>query len=177
MFELPTVPDLKRLPRRALAAYLIRCVRRIQPFYDSSDQLCPAEREELFKQVELLITMAERFAAGDDSLLALDTQVIATKGTKCVLGADWGAAKVVANVATTAAMIAGKTDESFLGSVHAAVTSISEVDSSVEVAAVIDYRKLLELISGIYPDLGDPIAPTETGPLGPLWPNGLLPNG
>jgi hypothetical protein len=35
-----------------------------------------------------------------------------------------------------------------------------------------DFKKLISLNLGIYPEVGNPIDPSENGPLGSLWPNG-----
>ena len=40
------------------------------------------------------------------------------------------------------------------------------------IAAGEDYKKLLELRLGEYPEAGQPIDPSPEGPLGPLWPGG-----
>ena len=42
--------------------------------------------------------------------------------------------------------------------------------AAVSAAARADYDRLLSLNLGTYPDPGQPIDPTETGPLGSLWP-------
>jgi hypothetical protein len=41
------------------------------------------------------------------------------------------------------------------------------------IGAAEDYRKLLELKLGPYPEAGQPIDPSPEGPLGPFWPGGV----
>ena len=46
----------------------------------------------------------------------------------------------------------------------------AQITDGFSTAAAADYRKLLELRLGVYPEAGDPIDPSPEGPLGPLRP-------
>jgi hypothetical protein len=63
-------------------------------------------------------------------------------------------------------------DLAALGAYTAAVDAAQAVASTDEFTtwAAEDYRKLLKLGLGRYPEAGQPIDPSPDGPLGPLWP-------
>jgi len=63
-------------------------------------------------------------------------------------------------------------DLAALGAYTAAVDAADAVATSSDftVWAAEDYRKLLELKLGRFPEAGQPIDPSPEGPLGPLWP-------
>jgi hypothetical protein len=186
MVEIPSKEELKQIPLRALVAYAARCARRLHLLFDAR-----IVDPEYRANVEQPIQIAERFARGDvgsgdaawqSAMAAGDAAVAAAKAIgdgdlEAVANASLEAAKTA--MAALEADLAGKTEHSgyadaiervvALGSAEAAWAAVA-VWATAVAAAWADYEKLLNLDLGAFPELGQPIDPSESGQLGPLWP-------
>lgn len=181
---LPTEDDLKKLPLLAIVAYAVRCARRAQPVLDAVPNFAAHAAT-----VAQAISLTERFCAGKDLNAAADAAERAADaagraaavarsfagGSAAALAAGaaqaaaqataavedfWVRPDSTARVARAATYAAGRAGRAVAADLHAAVSA----------AARADYHRLLLLNLGTYPDPGQPIDPTESGPLGPLWP-------
>jgi hypothetical protein len=190
-----TEEDLKRLPLRAIVAFAARCARRVRPLYRlPTDDPGAAEHEHA---VERVLKMAESFAAGERSVVAEsnDTRAAAARaagaaGAKYLVLDD----PSVGATTLTAAALAAASAEAASASAEAAAdripaTALEAADraadaalsaaaratdelTTIRTAVAADYERLIQLRLGNHPDLGDPVDPSESGPLGPLWPDG-----
>ena len=166
---LPTEDDLKRLPLLAIVAYTVRGAMRVQPLYRLAWGITDFAKHEA--AVEQAISVAVRFCLGDDVRAVVDA---ACNGAFSAAGAaSHEAAKAAALAASRAAANAAIKSVGRLTN-RAAINAdaVCVADAQGERGVRTDYDRLLELNLGDYPDLGDPIDPTETGPLGALWPEG-----
>jgi hypothetical protein len=172
---MPSVDDLEKLPLLALVAFAARCARRVQPLYRLPKDY--PHKIEYERAVERALQMAETFAAGMANILVVD-KVVADHTVMAAVEAE--AAKAAAEAAVYAAEAASNAARPSGAAVVTAVTATDEnakaaVDKPfsgyVARAAESDYEKLLALDLGNYPDLGRTVDPSESGPLGPLWPD------
>ncbi len=183
---LPTTDDLQKLPLGAIVTYAARCARRVQPLYD-----CPADTPELERHkadVEWAISLAETFCLSHEvSAAAYAAAYAARDATAAVEAQD---AARAASAAARAAAYAFDIPKSAVydHSVYASRVAVEAADAAqaaaraaghaadgtgaAQAAARADFDRLLTLNPGTYPKLGDPIDPTENGPLGMLWPEG-----
>jgi len=173
LLELPSEEDLDALPVRSLAAYAARCARRVQSLF-----VPPLGGEQLKNALDLTeraIKTTERFAAGEETVSSVDAREIADETIE-VVGRS-GATDAVLSAGLTAvnAIATVGYDEYGRSNDVACCASLSarRADSASGFAARADYRKLLELVGTSSDKTGNPIDPSESGPLGPLWPEGL----
>jgi hypothetical protein len=135
--------------------------------------------EEHIQAVRNAIGIAERFAAGEvidveeagAAARAAGEAANAVQTTAAVFAATAAADAALATVhaaRTTADAIAYGTCAAANGATYAATATDAERD--VVEATRADYERLLSLDLGEAPGLGTPIDCSETGPLGPLWP-------
>jgi len=184
--KLPTEDDLKRMPLGAIVAYAVRCARRVQPLYG-----CPAHVAELPKHeaaIEWAISLAEKFclshevkdAAYGAAYHAMDAadSAAAKAAAKAAAAAVRAAAyafdlpkSAVYDQPLYASRVAAEAVEGAKAAARAAGHAAGGA-GAFEAAAQADFARLLQLKTGSYPKLGQPIDPTKNGPLGPLWPAG-----
>ncbi len=188
--------DLGRLPPRSVAAYAVRCARRVRPLYSS----CDGEHD---AALDTAIEIAERFAAGGRipawaevatalgaarqaraaAERALDEAVLdagapdkapeplaveAARRSRCAAASAAAAVSAAAHAAAHGAAV----DDAFL-----AGSSAEAAAPEAQTAAQRDFVRLLRLSTHRATrrparQFGDPIDPGEQGPLGPLWPEG-----
>lgn len=184
--KLPTEDDLKKLPLGAIVAYAVRCARRVQPLYGCAAHVAELPKHEA--SIEGTISLAEKFCLNHEVKDA-------AYGTAypAMDAADSAAAKAAAKAAAAAARAAGYAfhlpkNAVYDQPLYAGRVATEAVDGAkaaaraaghaaggagaFAAAAQADFDRLLQLKSGSYPKLGQPIDPTENGPLGPLWPAG-----
>ncbi len=192
--------ELKRLPLRAIVALAARCARRVRRLYSMPENMPHAAKYQ--SALDRAIEVAEMVAASAVvpgtavATAARDARVAANGGTTAAGAAATSASSAAraaegATKAATAAAGAAPTTATAAEAAEAASSSaeagraaeataaaaeiayLYAVDAAgVAAAAEADYVKLLRLNLGKYPDLGDPVDPSESGPLGPLWPDG-----
>ena len=167
----PTHHDLARLPQRAIVAYAVRCARRLQPLFATTG----IPDDNLHAQaVEEAIDIAERFCRGEAGRVA-DVCMAAKAAAKAASRvADAAGTPDAVNAARVAEFAAYAVATPVYAAIvaYATATVAAKTASAVDAAARADYDRLLSLNLGTYPELGHPIDPTATGPLGPLWPEG-----
>ncbi|MCU0981117.1 MAG: hypothetical protein MUF25_18360 [Pirellulaceae bacterium] len=187
---LPTTDDLKKLPLGAIVACAVRCARRVQPLYDRAAGT--AELEKHKADIEWAISLAETFclshevgaAAYDAAYAARDaaTAVDAKDAARAASAAARAAAYAFdipksavydhSVYATRVAVEAADAAQAAARAADHAAARAADGTGAAQAAAKADFDRLLTLNQGTYPKLGDPIDPTENGPLGPLWPGG-----
>jgi hypothetical protein len=189
--SLPTEDDLKKLPLLAIVAYAVRCARRAQPVLDTIPSFAMHGAA-----VEQAISLAERFCVGANLNAAPDAAERAAEAAGRAASvaqsfAGGSAVALAAGAAQAAAQAIAAVEDSWAdpnsadrvvravtngaGRASRAVAAdrtAADRTAAVNAAARADYDRLLSLNPGTYPDLGEPIDPTETGPLGSLWPEG-----
>ena len=184
MADLPTEEDLRQLPLRSIVAYAARCARRVQPLFQS-------EKLEHVETVNRAIQVADAFAAGLGSPaggdyaafhLALGAALEAAEGDDAALAAaDALDAALKAAERNDAAHASGATHAArqaalnAVHAVHAARDALHAPRDVARAAARADFQTLLALSRERrqqFPELGDPVDVSESGPLGPLWPDG-----
>ena len=189
-----TVDDLKGLPLRAIVAWATRCARRVQPLVESPEG--PPETYQHRVAVEAALRMAEDFARGavprpvEDVVRAIDAvRGAATAGGECAVAAAHAAASAMQALDAagreaadpaegTAAeedvgdrIALGFTENTALAALRAAEEAVAAAgvhNEDLIRAADRDYRALLRLDLGRFPDEGRPVDPSPDGPLGPL---------
>jgi len=184
--ELPTRDDLKQLPLGAIVAYAVRCARRVQPLYRRAAGIAELSKHET--AVEGAISLAEEFclshvvgAAAYDAAYHARTAA-ETADAKDAARAAAAAARAAAYAfdlpqsavydrPVYASRVAAEAADGAEAAARAAAHA-SDGARIAEAAARADFNGLRKLNPGTYPKLGQPIDPTENGPLGPLWPEG-----
>lgn len=186
--ELPTEDDLKKLPLGAIVAYAVRCARRVQPLYGCAAHVAELPKHEA--SIEGTISLAEKFCLSHE---VKEKDAAYGAAYHAMDAADSAAAKAVARAAAAAARAAGYAFDLPKNAVYdqplyASRVAAEAVDGAkaaaraaghaavgagaFAAAARADFDRLRQLNPGNYPKLGQPIDPTENGPLGPLWPAG-----
>lgn len=172
---MPNLESLQRLPLLATTALTARCARRLVPLFVAS---CEPERRPADLRVLLrAVQFAEKVARGEPvsrSGLSQAANEVAQSHT--------GAAHAAAYAMSCACLCAEWLDLSqrfpdaaakavyFAEEALTTFRSLASLPREGEDPVATDLQKLLDLKPGAYPDRGLPIDPTETGPLGPLWP-------
>lgn len=171
---------------RALLAHAVRCARRVQPLF-SIDPAHP-EAEQLTAAIDLAIRLSEEFAAGKDVDPDLAAQA-ADDAVRAIMAASEGdddgdglqrsayaanAAYAVIDATTEAMSLPHAADvsvvaENICNSVTIAIDAAFSAAKSIESEARRDWVKLNELELARFPELGEPVDPTESGVLGPLY--------
>jgi hypothetical protein len=173
MAELPTKEELVQLPLRATVAYAARCARRVSPLVERAKMHFTAKIE-----VGRAIVVAEGFALGRRAT-ADDIAKAATEAAAAIAVADADAACHAAchaaYYAARAAKAAAAADAAVTADAAAAAADAAAV-AAAAVAAVdaarADFDRLILLHLGPLGEVGFPIDPSGSGPLGPLWPGG-----
>ena len=193
-----TADDLKKLPLRAIVAFAARCARRVEhqallPDDHTAHEkrktavaaaICLAEdfaRNSQCTSCESVIRSVEKSRAVAEGEFVRDIAMAAVVQAARAAGAGlrvlqlraepeeshmFGAAKPnpFPHLAAVTADLAAR--EAFTAAMEAAAAT-GHADDFIN-AGVADYEKLLRLDLGSYPQAGQPIDPSPTGPLGPL---------
>jgi hypothetical protein len=192
MNDLPSDRDLMALPLRAIVAYSVRSARRVQPrfclwLWASS----PSPDARHITAIENAIAMAEQFALGvertssefEDGIEAANRAARHAGEQSAAYAASTAAhaahaAAYALRTARAAARYANPSpNETFPApdtvAIMAAHASAAALHAGAEAdLAGSDFRRLEKGQNGRYPELGTPVDPGETGPLGTLWPAG-----
>jgi hypothetical protein len=192
--------DMKKLPLRAIVAFAARCARRVEglalpPNDHPERERCTSAVAEALRVAEDFArglpcpTIESAVAAVESGQAAAQGEIIRENAYAAVVRASHAAATAIHAVAEREAppdrpLISGLPTKplAHLADVSAdlaaqgaflAATDAAEAQRSTDgftKRAAADYRKLLELKLGQYPEAGQPIDPSPKGPLGPLWP-------
>lgn len=172
--RLPTEEDLEQLSLRGIVAFAARCAKRVQPRYGLAKSIAGfAEHQQALSTA---ISMAEQFCQVPDinvltAAAGADTAAYDAADAKIDIASSAAACAAAACEAANTAEDAAPAFDAACAATYAASASGEHADVFTE-AACNDFERLLEADDGIWPDLGDPIDPSEKGPLGPLWPDG-----
>jgi hypothetical protein len=178
---LPYKKDLLVLPLRALAAYAARCARRVQPLYDQGAD--GPEAVDGAAVIEEAIRFAEAVARGGPATGQNGSDATAfsvqTFGTAVAAAGTAALAAHCADQATCADIFPDAAEKTAEFASEAGIFSsgcfpyLTANGRLVENnPASEDFRRLIELRLGTFPERGEPVDPSEQGPLGLLWPEG-----
>ena len=186
-----TLRDLGDLSMRATVAFAARCARRVRPALDGLPADFP-NHDAALGTVDAAIEAAENYARANMSRQA-DTEALAQAALD-VAEATYPYRRLGAYAAAHAAKAAA---EALRGGERASTAVVMEVvacayganrvaltggtggrldkesDQLIRAAILADYEKLRGLSAGSLYDMGDPVDPSEKGPLGPLWTQGV----
>jgi hypothetical protein len=202
MTGLPTVGQLRKLPLRAIVAYAVRCARRVQPLYRAAGARHRLPSHSTLDEALLIATDVclgrETDADSVDSAVCAARRVARfdfMNGVEASVYAAADAAVDAGLAASSAAHVAdfnaGRTHrgaEFYLGrlalAAHSAFCAAAATVRAAEsfaglaaAAALADYNHLqaLKQVEPANLEMGDPIDPGDTGPLGTLWPDCVPP--
>ncbi len=168
--------QLNGLPMHAIVAFAARCARRAQPLTRTLSEIGQ-------QTIERAIAVAEVVARGE----LKDSEEATAASTAASAIAKASAAKVAANAAGASAANAANAASAGAATTAATYASYAydaaayaferTIAGSVatydhDFAAQHDLKKLESLGLGKLGTLGKPVDPSESGPLGPLWPRG-----
>jgi hypothetical protein len=184
-----TLQDLGQLSLRAAVAFAARCARRVQPRFSP-----PAEfphRGQAFEVVEAAIRLAEEYAAataGDFRTAPTSAQLAFNLGEatypyqQLAPYAAYHAARAVSKAFPAGERASPEVATEVLAAAYGASRVVvaggtgTLLDGAtrrlVHEALLADFEVLLRVAAGGFGDMGDPIDPSEAGPLGALWPDG-----
>jgi hypothetical protein len=175
--------ELAQLTLRANVVYAVRCAQRIRPCFQ-----LPADasrRREQIAAVDAAIRAAEAFcrdapresgraveAARVAGVVAEETGEVTRFASYATVHAAAAAAHAEEFVRNPSAFLIHEVVASAYGAGRVVVTNADRHTLDVVLTALhADVEKLLSLAHGTIEDLGPPIDPSETGPLGLLWPD------
>ena len=162
---------LARLPRRAVIAFAARCARRVQPLTHALPQ---QDRD----TIDWGLASAEAFAKGAAAARAdtrADARAAAARAAAArAADAAWTAARAATTAWAADARAAAAAADWAANAAAAADWAANAADwADARAAAASDLDRLIALNPGEPDALGGPIDPSEAGPLGPLWPQGV----
>jgi hypothetical protein len=176
--------DMGRLTLRGNVAFAVRCAQRMRPCFK-----LPADasrRRQQMAAVDGAIRVAAAFCqglpleTGQVAAAARAAGVVAEETCEFTGYAGYAAVRAAEAAAYAEECIRNPSDSSIMevvaaafgaGRVLAANTGAFTLDL-VAAALYADMEKLLSLAHGTCEDLGPPVDPSESGPLGSLWPAG-----
>ncbi|MCY2991870.1 MAG: hypothetical protein NTY19_28935 [Planctomycetota bacterium] len=190
---LPTPDELKTLPLRAMVVYAVRCARRVQPLFGLAREI--PHHEKHLAAIEIALTLSEQYCRGEliatayavrAAYAVADAAAYAARAAHTVVAAAKAAyaADDAARTVYAAAYFSGHARSGAyaarLAAAYAAATgaagraacAAAHFADDAKCAARSDYDCLRALNPGETPSLGSPLDPSESGPLGPLWPDG-----
>jgi hypothetical protein len=184
-----TLQELGELSLRSTVAFAARCARRVQAQFNPPDDF--PHRGQAFEVIEEAICVAEEYASGTPRPLK---QVSAAAKIAHNLGeaayplrqlapyaayhAAWAVAQAVgAGERATQAVATGVLASAY-GASRVVLTGGTGAQPGADTARAVhealraDFEALRSLNLGGFCDMGDPIDPSQAGPLGALWPSG-----
>lgn len=167
-----TPEEFGRLPTRAMFALAVRSAARERHLFDPPGD-DPARNQD-HAAVTRAVRIARDFAAGgpvpDDAYAAARLASDATDG--CVPNEP----ATVPQNAFAVAFALGRMAEGRVFEVPWSLyPALRQFTPEFAAALRADYERLVSLGLGEFPKLGPAVDPSEAGPLGPLWPDGVAP--
>jgi len=171
---------LNELPHRAIVAFAVRCARRVQPLYELPEE--HPFRLEYIRMLDKALGLIEAMTSGksriDDRLAAFEA-VQAARYPAARYAADQAgdghdAVKSACAAEDAIAVAANDAGEYAHEDASRAAAQIAAniADCGATAAALADdLQQLQELRQSC--SCPDPFDPSESGPLGPLWPDGI----
>jgi hypothetical protein len=186
-----TLQDLGSLCLRATVALAARCARRVRPGMDDLPADFP-NRAEALAILDVALANAEDYArahimphaqADSNARAAFEVGEAAYPYRRLGAYAVAHAARAAAAAIQAGERATESTGMEVLASAYGAnrvaltAGSGARLDEAttiqVRAAILADYEALRRLCPGSFRDLGDPVDPSEQGPLGVLWPDGV----
>jgi hypothetical protein len=178
-----SLSDLGQLTMRGNVAFAVRCAQRMRPRFKLPAD-APRRRERL-AAVDGAIRVAEAFCRGlpaetGQAAAAVRAALLVAEEASKVTGYAGYAAVHAAKAAADAEEALRSPTNSGMIEVVASAFGANRVLSAntdaftlelVLAAIYSDVEKLIGMAQGTCADLGPPIDPSESGPLGPLWPD------
>ena len=176
--------DLGQLTLRANVAFAVRCAQRVRPCFK-----LPADalgRREQIAAVDAAILVASAFCRGlpgEDGRAAAAVRaagVVAEETCEFTNYSAYAAVRAAEAAAYAEEVIRCPSDSSIIEVVAAAFGAGRVLAANADAFALdlvgaalrADVDKLLSFANGTNEDLGAPVDPSESGPLGALWPEG-----
>lgn len=178
-----TLGDLAQLSLRSCVAYAVRCALRMRPRFQIPSEHPAAGHEAAMDQAIALAAAFARSDATDPARAACAAEFaygLADATADVTFYSGFAAAHAV-QAASTAIRAQELVNDGVATDVAASAYGASrvlEANSQQEYATLVvgairaDFDKLQSLSLGRFAELGQPIDPTESGPLGNLWPLG-----
>lgn len=185
--------ELSKLPLRAAVAIAVRCVQRLRPVFRPLAE--DPHRELSITVIDIAIEVGKRFARGEDlsnvkiTEIARDTELVsrrAISGGRVAYAAAQLAHAVHHALVADGPMAASDASTALFVCMQSVPLTADEACTEMDKALAgqildngpdsirdplaDDYAAALELNLGHFPDAGDPLDPSEKGPLGQLWP-------
>jgi hypothetical protein len=174
--------ELAQLTMRANVAFAARCARRMRPWFKLPADA--ARRIEQTAAVDGAIAVAEEFCRGLSLEIGRAAEaarvaaMVAEETYEDTNYAGFAAVRAAEAAACAEEAVRNPSDSGMIEVVAAAfgagrvlAANAGAFTQHIVVAALRDdIDKLLQLAHGTIQDLGPPVDPSETGPLGPLWP-------
>jgi hypothetical protein len=171
---------LAQLPHHAVVAFAARCARRVQP-------LTHALPQQGRDAIDRAIASAKAFAKGtaaaaaDDAAARADAaradaaraDAEAAVAAKAAVAARAGADVAWADAADVARADAAGDAAAWAADAALVAGAAAADEAAAWAAASSDLERLIALKRGEPDTLGAPIDQSESGPLGPLWPQGM----
>ncbi len=179
-----SLSDLGQLPMRSNVAFAVRCAQRLRPCFRLTAQ-APRGREQV-AAVDAAIGAATAFCSGlplepgHAAAAARKASAVAEATYEFTSYAGFAAVRA-AHAAACAEAVVGKAPDMDVTEVVAAAFGAARVIAAnvdanaldlVVAALYEDVQKLLALARTGVGELGAPVDPAESGPLGALWPAG-----
>jgi hypothetical protein len=179
-----SLSDLAQMTLRGNVAFAVRCAERLRPCFELPAD-APRRREQI-AAVDAAIRVAAAFCrglpveAGRAAAAAKLAGVVAEETCESTRFAGYAAVRAAAAAAHAEEYVHGKSDSSISEVVAAAfgagrvLAGNSDLFTQDLILAALfaDMENLVSLAKGASQDLGPPIDPSESGPLGSLWPAG-----
>ena len=159
---------LAKLPHHAVVAFAARCARRVQPLTHILPQQTGTQSTGRCASAE---AFAKGAAAARAAAARADARAAAARAAAARAADAWTAARAAADAAAAAAAAAD--DWAAHTAAAAAWADAAAARADARAAAASDLDWLIVLNPGEPDALGAPIDPSEAGPLGPLWPQGV----
>ena len=179
-----TLGDLAQLTLRGNVAFAVRCAHRIRPRFQLPSD-APRRREQI-AAIDAAIRVATAYCQGQPlepgraAAAARAAAAVADETCESTSFAGFGAVRAAEAAANAEEQVRNPTDSALTEVVAAAFgaarvvaanASVYELDLIVR-AMFADMEKLRSLQARASHDLGPAVDPSESGPLGPLWPEG-----
>jgi hypothetical protein len=182
--------ELETLPLRAIVAFASRCARRVQPLTRSLPKSGRGAVEQAIATSEAVsngrpftssataaatartAATAVRVAFGNSSSAdAADIAAAAAEAAE-IVSDEFDPFGTAAEAATKAAFATEDAARFAFGNSSAARAASAASAGATSAALLADLNRLLAMNLGKPGSLGQPIDPSESGPLGKLWPDG-----
>lgn len=159
--------SLRQLPLLAIVALVARCAKRMREGFDLPADF--PDRQRHLNAIDSAIRVA--FAYANGAALPSNPAELANAANNVAAILPANMIGVPAQTAGMAVAVAQSIEEREKPDVILARASYATRQvGKLATAADADYRTLLDLGLGSFPDKGQPVDAGEAGPLGPLWP-------